>query len=48
MCTYRNKEVKRRENDFKKVGGCLCICEGRDRQRWMSLEEAFVHGQAVD
>ncbi|KAJ8735284.1 hypothetical protein PYW07_006904 [Mythimna separata] len=43
----KGRQIKRWEDDIKKVAGPEWIRIARDRDRWKSLEEAFVEGQAV-
>ena len=44
----KGRPTKRWEDDLKRVAGPEWTRIARDRDRWKSLEEAFVEGQAVE
>ncbi|XP_045453281.1 uncharacterized protein LOC123662483 [Melitaea cinxia] len=43
----KGRQMKRWEDDLKKVAGPVWMRIARDRSMWKKLEEAYVEGQAV-
>lgn len=43
----RGRQFKRWDDDIKKIAGILWTRAAKDRNKWKSLEEAFVERQAV-
>lgn len=43
----QGRQIKRWENDIKEVAGPKWMKKAKHKEKWMSLQEAFVEGQIV-